>query len=60
MHIPDSFVSPAVAITGAAVAVAGLGVCVRRTRLNLTGRQLPLTGLAATFFLRVDLVQVAS
>ena len=51
MHIPDGFVSPAVVITGAAVAVAGLAVCARRARLNLTERQLPLAGLAAAFFL---------
>jgi cobalt/nickel transport system permease protein len=60
VHIPDGVVFPAVAITGAAVAVAGLGMCVRRTQLDLTGRQLPLAGLTATFFLRADLVHVAS
>ncbi|HET9257567.1 MAG TPA: energy-coupling factor ABC transporter permease [Pseudonocardiaceae bacterium] len=51
MHIPDGFVSPAVAVAGAAVAVAGLAVCARAARLNLTERQLPLAGLAAAFFL---------
>jgi cobalt/nickel transport system permease protein len=54
VHIPDGFVSPAVAITGAAVAVAGLGVCVRRARLDVTERQLPLAGLAAAFFLVLE------
>ncbi|MEO7193242.1 MAG: energy-coupling factor ABC transporter permease [Pseudonocardiaceae bacterium] len=51
MHIPDGFVSPAVAVAGAAVAVAGLGVCVRRAGRDVTERQLPLAGLAAAFFL---------
>jgi cobalt/nickel transport system permease protein len=51
VHIPDGFVSPAVTVAGAAVAVAGLGVCVRRARLDVTERQLPLAGLAAAFFL---------
>ena len=51
MHIPDGFVSPAVAVVGAAVAVAGLAVCVRRARLEVTEQQLPLAGLAAAFFL---------
>jgi cobalt/nickel transport system permease protein len=51
MHVPDGFVSPAVAVVGAAVAVAGLGVCVRRSGGDVTGRQLPLAGLAAAFFL---------
>jgi cobalt/nickel transport system permease protein len=54
VHIPDGFVSPAVAITGAGLAVAGLGVCVRRARLGATGRQLPLAGLAAAFFLVLE------
>ncbi|MGH4007569.1 MAG: energy-coupling factor ABC transporter permease [Pseudonocardiaceae bacterium] len=51
MHIPDGFVSPTVAIAGAAVAVAGLGLCVRRAGRAGTERQLPLAGLAAAFFL---------
>ena len=51
MHIPDGFVTPAVAVLGAAVAIAGLGVCVRRIRCEGTERQLPLAGLAAAFFL---------
>lgn len=51
MHIPDGFVSPATAALGAAVAVAGLAVCVRRGRLDVTEQQLPLAGLAAAFFL---------
>lgn len=54
MHIPDGFVSPVVAITGAGVAVAGLGLCVRRARLDVTERQLPLAGLAAAFFLVLE------
>lgn len=54
MHIPDGFVSPAVAITGVAVALAGLGLCVRRARLDVAERQLPLAGLAAAFFLVLE------
>ena len=51
MHIPDGFVSPTVTVAGAVVAVAGLALCVRRARLDVTERQLPLAGLAAAFFL---------
>ncbi len=51
MHVPDGFVSPTVAVAGAAVAVAGLGLCVRRAGREGTERQLPLAGLAAAFFL---------
>jgi len=51
VHIPDGFVSPAVAVAGAAVAIAGLGLCARRAGRAGTERQLPLAGLAAAFFL---------
>lgn len=51
MHIPDGFVSAPVAVAGAAVAVAGLTICVRRAGRDGTERQLPLAGLVAAFFL---------
>ena len=51
MHIPDGFVSTPVAVVGAAVAVAGLAICVRRAGRGGTERQLPLAGLVAAFFL---------
>lgn len=51
MHIPDGFVSAPVAVAGAAVAVAGLTICVRRAGGDGTERQLPLAGLVAAFFL---------
>lgn len=51
MHIPDGFVSPPVAVAGAAVAAAGLAVCVHRAGREVSERQLPLAGLAAAFFL---------
>lgn len=54
MHIPDGFVSPHVAVAGAVVAAAGLGVCARRAGREITERQLPLAGLAAAFFLVMD------
>ena len=47
VHIPEDFVSLAVALAGAVVAVARLGTCVGRARLEVTERQLPLAGLAA-------------
>jgi cobalt/nickel transport system permease protein len=51
MHVPDGFVSPTITLAGAAVAVAGLGLCVHRAGRETTDRQLPLAGLAAAFFL---------
>jgi cobalt/nickel transport system permease protein len=53
VHIPDGFVSTPVAVAGAAVAVAGLTICVRRAGRDGTERQLPLAGLVAAFFLVV-------
>ncbi|MGH3981647.1 MAG: energy-coupling factor ABC transporter permease [Pseudonocardiaceae bacterium] len=53
MHIPDGFVSTPVAVAGAAVAVAGLTICVRRAGRDGTEKQLPLAGLVAAFFLVV-------
>ena len=54
MHVPDGFVSPQIAVAGAVVATAGLGVCARRAGREITDRQLPLAGLAAAFFLVLD------
>jgi cobalt/nickel transport system permease protein len=42
------------AIAGAVVAAAGLTVCARRARQEVTERQLPLAGLAAAFFLVLE------
>lgn len=54
MHIPDGFLTaPALAI-GAAGAVAGLTVCVRRARAEERERDLPVAGLLAAFFLLGD------
>lgn len=47
MPTPDGFVSPAVAIAGAAVTVAGLGPCGCCAGREATERQLPLVSLAA-------------
>jgi cobalt/nickel transport system permease protein len=54
MHIPDGFVSGEAAVLGAAVAAAGLAVCVRRSGREGRERDLPIAGLAAAFFLVGD------
>jgi cobalt/nickel transport system permease protein len=54
MHIPDGFLSGEAALTGAAVATAGLAVCLRRMRAQERERDLPIAGLAAAFFLVGD------
>jgi cobalt/nickel transport system permease protein len=54
MHIPDGFLSGEAALAGAAVAGAGLAVCLRRVRAQERERDLPIAGLAAAFFLVGD------
>ncbi|MCW3021620.1 MAG: hypothetical protein JWR30_942 [Conexibacter sp.] len=54
MHIPDGFVSGEAALAGAAVATAGLAVCLRRVKAQQRERDLPIAGLAAAFFLVGD------
>src|SRR3954467_11022131 len=54
MHIPDGFLSGEASVAGAAVAGAGLAVCLRRMRAEERERDLPIAGLAAAFFLVGD------
>jgi cobalt/nickel transport system permease protein len=54
MHIPDGFLSGPACVAGAAVAGAGLAVCLRRMRAEERERDLPIAGLAAAFFLVGD------
>src|SRR3954467_5666511 len=54
MHIPDGFLPGPAALTGAAVATAGLAVCLRRVKAQERERDLPIAGLAAAFFLVGD------
>jgi cobalt/nickel transport system permease protein len=54
MHIPDGFLSGEACVAGAAVAAAGLAVCLRRLRHEERERDLPIAGLAAAFFLVGD------
>ncbi len=49
MHIPDGFLDAKTAVAAGALAVAGLGVALRRVRRVLPARRVPLIGLAAAF-----------
>ncbi|HEY2588908.1 MAG TPA: energy-coupling factor ABC transporter permease [Tepidisphaeraceae bacterium] len=49
MHIPDGFLDARTAATAAALSIGGLGLAVRRARVQLPARKVPLMGLAAAF-----------
>lgn len=56
MHIPDGFVSAPVSLAAAAVAVAGLGVCLAGARRQLDERTAPLAGLVAVFVFAMQMI----
>jgi cobalt/nickel transport system permease protein len=49
MHIPDGFIDPATSLAAGALAVAGLGVAVKKSGDVLEDREVPLAGLVAAF-----------
>jgi cobalt/nickel transport system permease protein len=49
LHIPDGFLSPAVAIIGWVLALVVIGMALRQTRQQLGERQVPLMGILAAF-----------
>ncbi len=56
MHIPDGFLDPKTAIASGVLSVAGLGFALRRARLELPRRKVPLLGLAAAFLFAAQMV----
>ena len=56
MHLSDGIVNAPTSMLFAAVAVAGLAVCARRSRTELDERTVPLAGLVAAFVFAVQMV----
>jgi cobalt/nickel transport system permease protein len=56
VHIPDGFINAGTSVAAGAVALAGLGVCVRRTSDSLQDREIPLAGLTAAFLFAVQML----
>lgn len=54
MHIPEGFLTGPATAVGAAVAVAGLAVAIRRVDVHADNGRIPLAGLAGAFFLVGD------
>jgi cobalamin biosynthesis protein CbiM len=56
MHVPDGFIDAPVSIAAGAIAVAGVGVCLRGARRELDDRTAPLAGLVAAFVFAVQML----
>lgn len=56
MHIPDGFLDAKTALTTGALALAGLGLALRRVRTTLPPQRVPLLGLAAAFIFAAQML----
>ena len=56
MHVPDGFLDAPTSLAAGAVAVAGIGLCLRGARRELDERTAPLTGLVAAFVFAAQMV----
>ena len=56
MHIPDGFLDAKTAVATGALAAAGLGLALRRARVTLPPRRVPLLGLAAAFVFAAQMI----
>ncbi|MBG0813699.1 energy-coupling factor ABC transporter permease [Planomonospora sp. ID82291] len=56
MHVPDGFFNVAVSVSAAAVAAAGVAVCLRGARRELDDRTAPMGGLVAAFVFAVQML----
>jgi len=56
VHIPDGFIDGSTSLAAGGVAVAGLGVSVRKAADSLDDRRAPLAGLVAAFLFAVQML----
>src|ERR687896_1757844 len=56
MHIPDGFIDPGTSIATGALAVAGLGIAVKKGGDALEDREVPLAGLVAAFVFAAQMI----
>lgn len=56
MHAPDGFLTAGTAIATGAISVGTVGVALRRSREELSERQVPLAGIAAAFVFAAQMV----
>src|SRR6185295_18657159 len=56
MHIPDGFIDGQTSLAAGAVAVAGLGVCLKKASDTMEDKQIPLAGLTSAFNFAVQML----
>lgn len=56
MHIPDGFINAPTSLAAGAVAVVGIGVCLRGARRELDERTAPMAGLVAAFVFALQML----
>lgn len=56
MHIPDGFIDAPTSVVAGALAVVGLGYCVKRAQAELDDRLAPMAGLVAAFVFAVQML----
>ena len=56
MHIPDGFISPAVATVTSLTSTGFLAVCLGRTRENVGLRYAPVMGLTTAFIFAAQMI----
>ena len=56
MHIPDGFLSPGVWLTLWAASIVVIGSCLRRVKVILQDKMVPLMGVAAAFIFAVQML----
>ncbi len=56
MHIPDGFLDAKTALTGAVLAVAGVGLAVRSVRQTMAPSRIPLLGMTSAFVFAAQMI----
>ena len=59
MHIPDGFLSLWVSLVCWGIAIAGVAIALRRSRLTMDERQVPLMGVLAAFVFAAQMLNFA-
>lgn len=56
MHVPDGFINAPVSAAAGVVAIAGIGLALRKSRTELDDRTAPMAGLVAVFIFAAQMI----